>query len=67
MITDCFGRQERATCLSHSVPLLGSGLSSNVKTSLLMTASDDEYGFDDLVLDDRALDVLNATKRNLIP
>ena len=32
-----------------------------------MTASYDEDGFDDLVLDDRALDILNATKRNLIP
>jgi hypothetical protein len=29
-----------------------------------MTASDDEYGFDDLVLDDRALAVLDATERN---
>jgi hypothetical protein len=29
-----------------------------------MTASDDEYGFDDLVLDDRTLAVLDATERN---
>lgn len=29
-----------------------------------MTTSDDEYGFDDLVLDDRALAVLDATERN---
>ena len=31
-----------------------------------MTASDDEYGFDDLVLDDRVLAVLDATERNFI-
>ena len=30
-----------------------------------MTVSDDEYGFDDLVLDDRALAVIDATERNL--
>ncbi|KAI9453156.1 hypothetical protein BJY52DRAFT_1189808 [Lactarius psammicola] len=29
-----------------------------------MTNSDDEYGFDDLVLDDRTLAVLDATERN---
>ena len=29
-----------------------------------MTLSDDEYGFDDLVLDDRTLAVLDATERN---
>ena len=29
-----------------------------------MTPSDDEYGFDDLVLDDRTLAVLDATERN---
>lgn len=29
-----------------------------------MTASDDEYGFDDLVFDDRTLAVLDATERN---
>ncbi len=29
-----------------------------------MTTSDDEYGFDDLVLDDRTLAVLDATERN---
>jgi hypothetical protein len=29
-----------------------------------MTASDDEYGFDDLVLDDRAIAVLDETERN---
>jgi len=30
-----------------------------------MTTSDDEYGFDDLVLDDRVLAVLDATERTL--
>jgi hypothetical protein len=30
-----------------------------------MTVSDDEYGFDDLVLDDRTLAVLDATERSL--
>jgi hypothetical protein len=30
-----------------------------------MTTSDDEYGFDDLVLDDRTLAVLDATERSL--
>ena len=30
-----------------------------------MTTSDDEYGFDDLVLDDRTLAVLDATERTL--
>ncbi|KAH9963738.1 hypothetical protein BC827DRAFT_85693 [Russula dissimulans] len=30
-----------------------------------MTSSDDEYGFDDLVLDDRTLAVLDATERSL--
>lgn len=30
-----------------------------------MVASDDEYGFDDLVLDDRTLAVLDATERSL--
>ena len=29
-----------------------------------MTDSDDEYGFENLVLDDRALAVLDATERN---
>ena len=29
-----------------------------------MTAFDDEYGFDDLVLDDRDIAVLDATERN---
>jgi hypothetical protein len=32
-----------------------------------MVTSDDEYGFDDLVLDERALAALDATERNLVP
>jgi len=32
---------------------------------VLMTSSDDEYGFDDLVLDDQTLAVLDATERSL--
>lgn len=32
-----------------------------------MTTSDDEYGFDDLVLDDRTLAALDATERNFPP
>jgi len=31
-----------------------------------MVTSDDEYGFDDLVLDERALAALDATERNLV-
>jgi hypothetical protein len=36
-----------------------------VNLPVLMPTSDDEYGFDDLVLDDRALAVLDATERSL--
>jgi hypothetical protein len=36
-----------------------------VNRSVLMTTSDDEYGFDDLVLDDRTLAVLDATEQTL--
>ena len=31
-----------------------------------MVTSDDEYGFDDLVLDERTLAVLDATERGLV-